>query len=42
MIVVNETISFAETIQDAALNWIKTDYMPLLKACPVVLSVEFF
>ncbi len=42
MIVVNETISFAETIQDAALNWIKTDYMPLLKACPVVLSVAFF
>ena len=42
MIVVNETMSFADTIQNAALDWIKTEYMPLLKACPVVMTVEFF
>lgn len=42
MIIINTTLSFADEIQSNAIEWLKTDYMPLLKACPLVNSVDLF
>lgn len=40
MIVINLTMSFAD--EKSAVDWLKNDYIPLLKACPVVTAAELF
>lgn len=42
MIIVNLTLSFADNLQQSALEWIKQEYIPLLKACPSVTSSDLF
>lgn len=42
MIIVNLTLSFADTIQQSALAWIKQEYIPLLKSCPLVTSSNLY
>ncbi len=42
MIVVNITLSFADSIQKMAIDWLKKEYMPLLKSCPCVSATALF
>ncbi|MCQ2609076.1 MAG: DUF4286 family protein [Bacteroidales bacterium] len=42
MIVVNITLSFADAIQEMAIDWLKNEYMPLLKSCPCVANTALF
>ena len=41
MIIVNKTISFAESIQKDAVAWIQSTYIPLLQVCPILSAVYF-
>ncbi|MCQ2959739.1 MAG: DUF4286 family protein [Bacteroidales bacterium] len=36
MIIVNITLSFADAIQKSAVEWLKSEYIPLLKKYPFV------
>ena len=40
MIVINLTMSFAD--ESMAVEWLKKEYIPLLKACPVVKSADLY
>ncbi len=42
MIIINLTLSFADSLQQSALEWIKQEYIPLLQACPLVSSADLF
>jgi len=42
MIIINHTLSFAPEIEKEAITWIKAEYIPLLKACPVTLNALFY
>lgn len=42
MILINKTISFAETIQTDGVEWLKDTYIPLMHACDLIQNVLLF
>lgn len=42
MIIINITLSFADSIQTEALKWMEGEYMILLKSCPSVKSARLY
>lgn len=42
MLVINKTISFAESVQKEGIEWIKNTYLPLLQSCHFVSKALFF
>lgn len=42
MIIINITVSFADAIQKSALEWILSEYLPLVRSCPLVTSSDIY
>lgn len=42
MIIVNITLSFADSIQKMAIEWLQKEYMPLLKSCSLVSKTKLY
>lgn len=42
MILLNKTLSFAESVQKEGIEWVTFTYIPLLQACPLVNQALLF
>ena len=42
MILLNKTLSFAESVQKEGIEWLNQIYIPLLQACPLIKHALLF